>query len=554
MRVEVINMVPHSLSGEDQMDSEPNITVNPAHPKLMAASAFTPDPLLSGNAPIYVSKNGGQTWALSVMLPGGNVTNDITIRFASKSNFLYAGILRAFTVDLNILRKANFLAPGLMTVLVNKTSDDQPYIQAHSHAGTDRVFVGDNDFNSTPNTAIVDLSQDAATPPPPAGFSFDHVEPRATTGQDGPPIRPAIHHDGTIYAAYLGFRSIVAGNIVMDIVVARDDHWAAGATKFQDLIDSGDGQAGFRVQTGVTTRFVPGAFLGNQRSTVSALAIAVDPRDSSTVYVAWAAGTTPANYTAHLRRSVDRGTTWSPDLRTIPQAMNPTLAINERGEVGFFYQRFHNPGTGNRWQNQIELSHDGFTTFKSIILADVPDQNGPGPTLNPNNPIGDYAGLVCVGRTFYGIFSGNNTPDLANFPHGVKYQRNANFLTKQLFDLSGVTVVPPSIDPFFYKIYWPEEEEREREEGEGLKYERLEIKGLTYERLEIKELRLVVDDPRRERHEHHVHGKHHEHEEHERREHHERAGVVRRIADVIQDLGRLLAEESREHDHEDDED
>ena len=64
MHVEVINMIPHSLSGEDQIDSEPNISVNPANPRHMAASAFTPDPLLSGNAPIYVSTDGGHTWAL----------------------------------------------------------------------------------------------------------------------------------------------------------------------------------------------------------------------------------------------------------------------------------------------------------------------------------------------------------------------------------------------------------------------------------------------------------------------------------------------------------
>jgi hypothetical protein len=551
MRVEVVNMVPHSLSGEDQMDSEPNITVNPANPRLMAASAFTPDPLSSGRGPIYVSKDGGRTWGLNVVLPGGNLTNDITVRFASKSNVLYAGILLAFTIDLNIVRKANFLAPGLMTVLVNKTADDQPYVQAHSHAGTDRVFVGDNDFNSTPNTATVDLSEDAATAPAPAGFVFDHIEPRATSGQDGPPIRPAIHHDGTIYAAYFGWRNFAGGTVTTDVVVARDDHWAAGATKFADLLDPGDGKPGLRVDTGVKLQFVPGAFLGNQRNTTSALAIAVDPRNSSIVYLAWADGTTPASYTAHLRRSTDRGVTWSADLRTIGQAMNPTLAINDRSEVGFFYQRFHNPGTGNRWQNQIDLSHDGFATFKSIILADVPDNNGPGPTLNPNNPIGDYAGLVCVGRTFYGIFSGNNTPDLANFPHGVKYQRNANFVTKQLFDLSGSTVVAPSIDPFFYKIFWPEEEE-EHEEAKGLKYERLEIKGLKYEKLEIKELKLTIDDPRRECCEHREHHEHHEHSKHEHQERHERAGVIRRIADKVQDLGRLLAEESDKDEHDED--
>src|SRR5450755_763766 len=121
MFVEVINMTPHSLSGENQMDSEPNITVNPANPKHMVASAFTPDPLLSGRGPIYFSTDGGHTWGLNAILPGGNMTNDITVRFASHSNVLYAGILLSGSLDLNILRKANFVAPGLMTVLVNKT-------------------------------------------------------------------------------------------------------------------------------------------------------------------------------------------------------------------------------------------------------------------------------------------------------------------------------------------------------------------------------------------------------------------------------------------------
>ena len=72
MFVEVINMIPHSLSSESNMDSEPNITVNPANPRHMAASAFTPDPMGSGSGPIYVSTDGGQTWALNVVLPGGN--------------------------------------------------------------------------------------------------------------------------------------------------------------------------------------------------------------------------------------------------------------------------------------------------------------------------------------------------------------------------------------------------------------------------------------------------------------------------------------------------
>jgi hypothetical protein len=87
--------------------------------------------------------------------------------------------------------------------------------------------------------------------------------------------------------------------------------------------------------------------------------------------------------------------------------------------------------------------------------------------------------LVTVGGNFYGIFSANNTPDQANFPNGVKYQRNANFLTKTLLDLSG-NPVPVSYDPFHYQIRWHEEEREHREASEGhdIKYEAVEMRGL----------------------------------------------------------------------------
>ena len=55
-----------------------------------------------------------------------------------------------------------------------------------------------------------------------------------------------------------------------------------------------------------------------------------------------------------------------------------------------------------------------------------------------------------VQTLFYGIFSANNKPDLANFPNGVKYQRNANFATHTLLNLNNVPV-SNSIDPFFFK-------------------------------------------------------------------------------------------------------
>jgi CARDB len=68
--------------------------------------------------------------------------------------------------------------------------------------------------------------------------------------------------------------------------------------------------------------------------------------------------------------------------------------------------------------------------------------------------IGDYVHLMTLENDFYGIFSANNTPDIANFPQGVTYQRLADFNTHVLIDLTGQRV-PVSIDPFFFRLTPP---------------------------------------------------------------------------------------------------
>ncbi len=379
MPISVVNLIPNSLSNETNRDSEPNLAVNPANPLEMAASAFTPDPLNSGNGPIFVSTDGGATWVLNVVLPGGNRTVDVTLRFGGSSGVLYAGILRLDTTDMNLLRKAGGSGtPGLMEILVSRSNEDQPWVEAETvpsgpAVGLDRVYVGHNDFNATPASATVEASLDAATAAPPAGFTADRGEVRGTLGQDGPSIRPAIHPDGIVYAAYFGWRVTSAGNPTGDVVVVRDDNWASGAMPFTAIKDPSDGLAGVLVATGVTFPF--NNLLGTQR-VGSQLAIAVDPRDSDTVYVAWGDGASGASYTLHLRRSSDGGVTWSGDLRTIVAATNPCLAINQLGTVAFLYQRLVNPGTGDHWQTHLERSVDGFVTLPDdAILADVPDSN-----------------------------------------------------------------------------------------------------------------------------------------------------------------------------------
>jgi hypothetical protein len=226
----------------------------------------------------------------------------------------------------------------------------------------------------------------------------------------------------------------------------RDDRDGTAADPFGDLVDTSDGLAGRLVAR--NRQIVWNAQLGNQR-TGGDIALAVDPNDSSVVYLAWADQQPDTGYTLHVRRSTDRGITWSPnDLRTIGQATNPGLAINSQGRVAFLHQRVTGSGASRRWVTTVERSNDGIN-WSSLILATVP-ATFPPPRFQPY--IGDYAGLAAMGRDFYGIFSANNSPDLARFPNGVIYQRNADFTIRRLLDTDGTTPVAVSIDPFFFKI------------------------------------------------------------------------------------------------------
>ncbi|MDQ3966699.1 MAG: glycoside hydrolase [Actinomycetota bacterium] len=453
--VMIVNIIPNSLSGETNQDSEPSLAVNPANPLQIAASAFTPDPMGGPNAPIYVSTDGGRTWTLNSIVPSdaGRATGDISPHFSSTTNNLYAGILRRpGRLRLNALRTSNFLQPTRMAVLEDRTGADQPWTQATTvpsgeDAGKDRLYIGNNDLGAPGDrSATIDQSLDAGISNP--TFDSIRIERRSTgtAGQDGPQIRPVVHADGTIYAVFYRWRTFnrITNLVTADVVVVRDDDWGAGSNPFAALVDGGDNIAGVRIVRGI--RFTWDASLGQQRLGGD-LSIAVDPNNSSTVYLAWA-DQRIGGYTLHVRRSTDRGATWSSDLLAITNAMNPALAINSASEVGFLYQRVTGTGANQRWETHLRRTMDG-RTWNDLLLATTPATT-PAPQFHPY--LGDYVYLMAVERTFYGIFSANNTPDLGNFPNGVSYQRNANFATRRLFARDGVTRVPASIDPFFFRV------------------------------------------------------------------------------------------------------
>jgi len=365
---------------------------------------------------------------------------------------------------LNILRTPDFTSPTPMTILISRPLEDQPYVEAFSF-GDDKVYVGNNNLsNSTLDvgsgasgqTSTVDWSPNASTLPP-AGFAPYTVEARKTCGKNLPSVRPAIHKDGTIYVAFLSnepsspcFTKSNVANVksnIADVVVVRDDRWGSGG--FGALTDK-DGMNGIRVATGLAMVWYE--YLGRER-VGSQLSLAVNPTDWRIVYVAWGDGLDPANFTLHVRNSIDGGKTWGKtDLKTVPAATNPALAINTEGTVGFLYQKLVKPGTCigpagfGCWETHFELGKGSNWHDLPHPLSNTPDNLG-------DFPLGDYDNVLAVGKKFYGAFSANNSPDRANFYPGVKFQRYVDWTAHKLFgDAAQTVVVKPSIDPFEFAV------------------------------------------------------------------------------------------------------
>jgi hypothetical protein len=445
--ITVVNIIPKLSSAETNQDSEANLAVNPANTLEMVATTFTPSPSLSlTKSPVFYSNDGGLTWALIDLIAGTPVL-DQTMRFATTSGFLYGGVLWGSSVyalmNFDILRTNDFSGTTTMTVLANRTNDDQPFIEAVTvpsgpGAGQDRIYVGSNNHAPGNIPSIIDLSLNAGAAA--VTTSTITLENRSVS-RDWPQTRTAIHPNGTIYAVYYSDISPA-----WDVVVVRDDNWGNSAPPFQALIDT-DTKPGIRLSTTVNLPSLPsGLYIGQERVNGD-LAIAVDPNNSATVYVCWGdfqGGT----YTVYVVKSTNSGANWSAPIRTIDNATNIALAVDSKGRLGFLYQLVTGPSSNQKWQTTLELTTDDFASITSYVLANTP-AGSPAKAGDPY--LGDYLSMSAVDQSFYGIFTANNTPDLANFPNGVTYQRNANFTTKTLLDLSN-NPVSVSIDPFVFKV------------------------------------------------------------------------------------------------------
>jgi hypothetical protein len=505
-KVTVVNMIPQSLSGETNQDSEPSLAVNPGDTLQIAGTAFSPNPNGGANSPIYISTDGGNTWALIEVIPGTPV-RDQTIRFAWSGGNLYAGVLWGSSNDIDdinydILSTADLSGNTLMKVLNSRTNVDQPFIQAMTvttgaDAGNDRIYVGENDYApaSAPTPeASIDYSLNAGLAAP--VFNTARLDPRTNASRDLPQTRPTISGDGTVYAAYYSAAGSVANNYGVyvnsaNVVVVRNDPTATNPSTFSALTDPSDNKQGKLVVTGINVPFanfptIGWDYMGNQRM-LGDLSLVVDPNNSANVYLVYGAETTAglaSSYTLHVIKSTNSGGKWTGDLTTVVGATNPSLAINSQGRVGFLYQQVVGTSPSQQWQTVIQLTTDDWSTpSTSYTLADMPIDSS---TYLWDPYLGDYLYLMSVGLNFYGVFCAENIPNTADFPSGITFQRNADWNAHVLKDLNNNNVAT-SIDPYFFSVVEPLKIDKE------LKVELKEFKEIKETKVELKEFKEIKE-------------------------------------------------------------
>ena len=483
--IRVVNMIPQGLSGESRQNAEPNVTANPLDPNVLVASATLLDKSYcdSNHAPLLTSIDAGESWQIACALPfsGLSLPMDMTVRFSGDGLALYAGLLAVNSattgVDFHLygfkaspgtspkdmisaLVASSPLVPA--TELFVRPEVDQPYVQTSPGTASKAIVIAADDYLlRAPAAPECNMGAVYQSNDPWSSMSVFCTAMRPTHGRP-PAVRAVMHGDGTAYSIY--FRPVGSADSA-DVIVSRTDSGSPDSAAFKILRDEPatseevagtahpdcfirDGEPGLRVRRCMITP-VDGSLnsvFGQERRIASQLSIAVDPSNSSNVFIVWGdsvAGNTD-HLTLHFANSTDRGVNWTLGS-VIPNATNPAVAVASDGAVGILFQQLVKVRGKLRWRTKIRLMEVSMPQ-KEFLLADVAS-NLPAPSDRPY--IGDYIHLESRGKNFYGVFSASNNLATGTFSSTLVNQRNYKSGKPRSVDDKPVAV---SIDPYFVKV------------------------------------------------------------------------------------------------------
>jgi hypothetical protein len=443
--VRVVDVIPEKYSNEGNENYEPSIAVNPANPKEILIAAAGVD-----HWRLFHSFDAGENWELDFELPERPFAQSLA--FGGQGD-IYRVVANEHAT-ISVLRISDSPDTLLNAVDLRKKVD-QPWLHLFNQKeGSNWLYVTYNDWVEAGELAVVDVIPNAFAPQ--ATSTHVRLDPRVEKKlykRDGYEIRPTTHPTGRVYVAYKGWTNASTDTrVIADVLVARDDDWGRGG--FKALLDPNDNLAGCKAVTGVLIKDSERAgHLGGQR-VANDLDIAVDPNNSDNVYIVWGDNQgIDSGYILHVRSSRDGGKTWSEDLFAVESADLARLAISCDSVIGLMYQQLIQDNQGFwEWETHLRRSSDGISWESDLVL---------GRTATKAGFLGDFAGLVSVGKNFYGVFPAVNTPDPANFPATPATESTPNgarFLRKvtktEPWNLIGDNGqnVDNSVDPFFFSI------------------------------------------------------------------------------------------------------
>ena len=320
MTLQIVNMIPKSLSGEAEQDCEPNIAVNPENPQQIVGHRVHARPDERDHAPVYVSSDGGRDLVAALDRPGrprhGRTSR---VGFGSRGGALYAGHpqlhdheperpahrqpVRADADDRARRPPGGGPAVGQRDDRARRQRRQGPGLHRAQRLQRPARRLRRSSSRATP----------AAVRAPARLRDRKRSRRRATVGQDGPPVRT-----GRARRRH-GLRRLPALDQAAAFRHQRPQRWtswssatttaARGATPFRDLVDGNDGKPGVRVANDRFIRFTASVGPLGQERIGADLAVAVDPhelgRTSGSPGAIGSAAPAGTDWTMHVR-AVDR--------------------------------------------------------------------------------------------------------------------------------------------------------------------------------------------------------------------------------------------------------
>jgi hypothetical protein len=433
----VVDNTDHTLVFTDMFnDGETSIAVNPRNPHEIVISAFSGTS--GGNAPLWHSTDGGNTWTKEFSVPpapgiplifGCGGPCDQTYDYGRGDRL--SGAILSFepnvysgtTDDPTSAADWNWLVINGVTQRTNNNvpssfgDADQPWLLVNPDPQTpsqDNVYVAYDDFSGAPNMRVAVAE---GTNPP--DFTIDNLT-GFSTGFVNPGHRLAVDpRRGFVYSLFQ--RRIAPGaagsqniNYILNRSINGGRTWSLNGSATGIVIANAD-------STQPQPKFgTVNALLGG------VLHAAVDPHSGDLFYVYGNRDPATGNNRLAIRRIVDGGVG---DVIVGPerfitgqvQAAIPVVAVAESGTLGIFYYTFDGFSSSLSCQSfglpvrcpvftaHLTLTDDLGETSTDLrlltFLSSAADNGDPRQRV-----LGDYMQMKTLGNTFYGAFTGNGVP------------------------------------------------------------------------------------------------------------------------------------------------